>query len=81
MFKLIENPYLVVEVQHIVRRNWRERLLSRPWKPWIANKVEIEYVPWERVIVAGDCIIAHPEIIRGLRDELVRECMPWGMIN
>jgi hypothetical protein len=35
-----------------VRRSWRERLLSWPWRPW--RKTELDWSKWERE--PGPCI-------------------------
>jgi hypothetical protein len=45
-------------VQTKVRRTWRERLLSRPWKPWQATKIVAEQIdgpyPWD--LTADDLV-------------------------
>ena len=35
------------------RRSWRERLFTRPWRPWVA-KTPTEFGAWmDRVIASG----------------------------
>jgi len=36
----------------VVKRSWRERLLSWPWRPW--RKTELDWSEWERE--PGPCI-------------------------
>lgn len=53
-----------------VRRTWRERLFSWPWKPFKATKTITIQVPSDEVLVMADRIIMHPEMFRRLQDKL-----------
>jgi hypothetical protein len=59
MLKVIENPGMLDEVC----RSWRERLFSRPWKPWRRTKM----VPSHEVLIYGSMVVVHPEVGRELR--------------
>ena len=53
-----------------MRRTWRERLFSRPWRPW--RKHRTEQVPKEEIYVLDlddhrRAIIAHPSVIDRMR--------------
>jgi len=65
--QLIENPNMVVFGEsYDVRRSWRERLFTRPWKPWVIFKRLTPMVPMKKLLLAGDKIIGHPEAIKEL---------------
>ena len=53
-----------------VKRTWKERLFSRPWKPWQATKMITIQVPSDEVLVMMDRIIMHPEMFRRLQTKL-----------
>ncbi len=42
---------------HIVRRPWRKRLFSLPWRPWIAEQLEPGTIT--RLFQANDAARAH----------------------
>lgn len=46
------------------RRTWKERLLTRPWRPWIAAKRT------EVIIRHGDTLYMHPATWDSLRRRL-----------
>ena len=69
--KLMESVFAVEQIGtrlEVVRRSWRERLLSRPWNPWIATKtIEVpNYAP--AIFRVGNTILYHPS----LREQLLR---------
>lgn len=56
-----------------VRRSWRDRLLSWPWRPWIATRTHIPQVPSTEVLVMGNTLHMHPALWRTLKDQQERE--------
>lgn len=67
--RVLENPLLVVDGDPVeVPRTWRERLFSRPWRPFKATKTVIPKVPMPSVYLTGDgTVYAHPEIAAQIR--------------
>jgi len=51
------------EVQ-IIKRSWRERLWSWPWRPWVVTKVFHKPVMYR----IGNKIVAHPSLMSQIRD-------------
>lgn len=49
-----------------IKRTWKERFFSLPWRPWIKTKVTIE----PRIIVARDEIICHPALLSQLQEAI-----------
>jgi len=47
------------------KRMWRERLFTRPWRPWVGW--ENTFVPDPVVYKVGNKLIAHPAVIGELR--------------
>lgn len=51
-----------------VRRSWRSRLFSRPWRPWKATFIEIPRVPSKSIYyLTPSCIVVHPAMLAELR--------------
>lgn len=72
--KVCANPsMLVVKDAKVVRRTWRERLLSWPWKPWASQRLEAVLGPDPRLYRAGAVIIGHPDTIAAATQELARQ--------
>ena len=67
--RVLENPLLVVDGDPVeVLRTWKERLFSRPWRPFKATKTVIPKVPMPPVYLTGDgTVYAHPEIAAQIR--------------
>jgi hypothetical protein len=56
-----------------IKRNWRERLFTRPWMPKIKHVYEKgPQVPAMHVFIMGNKIIGHPVIIKKLSNEARR---------
>jgi len=54
-----------------VKRTWKERLLSWPWKPWEALKIIENIVPLKGVLLAGtDKIYMRSEILKEIMNNL-----------
>jgi hypothetical protein len=68
-FRVIESPYLTQPGDPVtVRRTWRERLLSLPWRPFVATRVVIPQVPYRGFVrLNAHTIAMHPETLRELR--------------
>lgn len=67
---VIENPMLTVpgEPQE-VRRTWRERLFTKPWRPRQATKTIVPQVPDQKIYyISKDRAIMHPEVAKRVRD-------------
>jgi hypothetical protein len=67
--KVILNSNLLMNGDPVtVRRGWKERLLSRPWRPFHATSTYIPRVPDTAVYqLGGGYIVAHPNTIAKLR--------------
>jgi hypothetical protein len=50
-----------------VKRTWKERLFSWPWRPLRKTKYVTTHVPSEQVIFAHGTYFAHPELIEKIR--------------
>lgn len=50
-----------------VRRPWRERLLSRPWRPFQATRTIVPQVPSKQVYRMNGTLVMHPETFRLLK--------------
>ena len=71
-YTVIENPALTQPEEKTGIRTWRERLLSRPWRPLRATKVVIDQVPSREFYVCNETrrIVMHPamkaEVMRAI---------------
>lgn len=68
--RLIGDRDMADRVIDYVPRGWRERLFSRPWRPWRRLRVVITYVPQRRYIRIGDMVIMHPALIEEIKQAL-----------
>lgn len=54
-----------------VRRTWKERLFTRPWRPFKATKMIVPQVPQKEILVwrgaGGLAMIMHPVVASNLR--------------
>ena len=65
--RVIESVYLVQDGKpYPVRRTWRERLFSRPWRPLVATRTVIPKVPYQGAVRLNEwTIVMHPsEVLR-----------------
>lgn len=84
-YEIVENSMLMTRTAPR-RRSWRERLFSRPWRPW--RKFETVYVPDPNIYkmqlpsaVPGSfgansmktIFICHPQTAGALREALEKE--------
>ena len=57
-----------------VRRTWRDRLFTRPWRPWQADRVEPVYEPDPNIYEIGHGLFTgHPVTIAKVRKLLSLE--------
>ncbi len=70
--RIIESVWLTEAGAPVeVHRTWRERLFTRPWKPWQTTRTVIPQVPMRGGICLGyGTIVMHPEAVRLLREML-----------
>lgn len=53
-----------------VRRTWRERLLTRPWRPLLATRVVIPKVPYRGAVrLNATTLVMHPATLRALQKQ------------
>ena len=50
-----------------VRRSWRERLFSRPWRPLRRTRTFVPQVPSKHAYRMGDRIVMHPAMLAQLK--------------
>ena len=67
---VLESESLTETVEKTIHLNWKQRLMSWPWRPWVHTKVMYTEVPSDKVIVLGDTLICHPSMARMIRAEL-----------
>ena len=71
-FRLITSEAMVDTKLETAPRNWRERLLSWPWQPWVKTKQVQVYVPRQDYVVneRSGTIICHPTMLEPLKRQL-----------
>lgn len=71
--RVIESAYLEEDGEpYIVRRTWRQRLFSRPWRPWQTTYTVVPKVPFRGAIQLNKTtLVMHPDTVR-----LVRRMIP-----
>ena len=54
-----------------VKRSWKERLFSLPWRPWITHKtIQVpNYKP--AMFRVGDMIIYHPALKKSIENSVI----------
>lgn len=72
-YHIIETPMMHDIETQVIRRSWRERLFSWPWRPWQAEKAVMVYVPKEEVLIdhQNQLLIMHPVVATKLRKQLM----------
>lgn len=54
-----------------VRRPWRERLFSRPWRPLQATRTVTPQIPMQGGYqLANGTLVMHPETVRRIRETI-----------
>lgn len=69
---VIESAYLEEDGEpYTVRRSWRERLFSRPWRPFVATRTVVPKVPYRGAMRIGpNTLLMHPATLRAMCDRL-----------
>lgn len=57
----------------VVKRTWKERLLSWPWRPMRKTKFVTTQVPSQQVIFSNGTYFAHSAIIEQIRQLTLKE--------
>lgn len=67
--RIIENPMLEQDgVPYTVRRTWRQRLFSWPWRPWKPTYTITPRVPYQGVLRIDDTtLVMHPQTLQQMR--------------
>jgi hypothetical protein len=69
--RIVETEMLTEPGEPIdVRRTWRERLFSRPWRPLRATKLFVPQVPMKTAMRVGNTLYMHPVTARAMRQML-----------
>lgn len=68
--KIQTSPMLTDTKLETRHRSWHERLLGRPWRPWVSEDTSLRRVPSNRVLRVGDVLWMHPATFERLRYEL-----------
>jgi hypothetical protein len=70
-FTIIQDEHLVVRKTVEVKRSWKERLFSWPWRPWKKTKLVDEYHPDPNFYILGSfTFTCHPALYNQLRKQL-----------
>lgn len=69
--KIIESRLMVEDGEpYEVKRSWRERLFSRPWRPLLPTRTVVPKVPKREAMLLSDgSLVMHPEIAKMLRQQ------------
>lgn len=72
--KIFTSPHLTERKHYFVKRTWKERLFSRPWKPFKKTNTLYYDAPRTDYLVYDDgrTIICHPVMKDALEQELKR---------
>lgn len=70
--RIIESVWLVQDGPPTkVRRTWRERLFTLPWRPLVASRTVIPQIPYQGAMRLDDnTIVMHPETLQKMRTAL-----------
>ncbi len=64
----------------VVRRGWRERLFSWPWRPWRKTKAGVVpcYIPDDRAFLIGGTLYCNTRFYERLKAEFSSPTQPQG---
>ena len=67
--RVIESVYLEEDGEPVqVRRSWRERLFSRPWRPLVSTRMVIPKIPYRGAVqLDANTLVMHPQTLQQLR--------------
>lgn len=73
--RIMEDPNLVRDgAPRYVRRSWRERLFSRPWRPLQRTRIVTPKEPSPEVLRIRPGVVAmHPATAQALRESVRKE--------
>jgi hypothetical protein len=63
--EVIVSQYASRRVETTTRRNWRERLISWPWRPWLAFVKSVRYEP--TAFTMNGKLVVHPEYLAAIK--------------
>lgn len=67
--QIITSTYLTITKQ--VRRSWRERLFTHPWRPWVSHKeVQVPDPYAYRLCPNRDIYVVHPAMAKPFEEFL-----------
>ena len=68
--RVIESPYLEQDGEpYEVRRSWRERLFTLPWRPFFVTRTIVPKVPYRGAVrLNATTVVMHPATLRELRE-------------
>ncbi len=65
---LVASPALTLTLETRLARTWRERLFTRPWHPWQAERTVTHTIPDPRLYRLGAvCVVGHPATLQKFR--------------
>ena len=72
--RIVEDPNMTIAGKpYRVKRTWRERLFTKPWKPLWRYRTIVPQVPRKEIFMApGNLAIMHPVIAMKLKEEIGR---------
>lgn len=73
-FRIIESTLMVKDGEpYEDLRSWKERLFTRPWRPFKRIKTIVPKVPSEEFYLTANGVIMHPVMAAKLKREFERE--------
>ena len=70
---ILESVYLTEDETQVIKRAWRERLFSWPWRPFQSTRNVVVKVPLSGAVwLSEKTLVMHPETLRNLRASLNR---------
>ena len=64
-----------------VKRSFKERFFSLPWRPFKSEKTVIPQIPDPKVLIMGDTVVMHPAIFDAFQKELRLTPLCSGMFS
>lgn len=79
-FRVLESNALEQDGEpYTVHRTWRQRWLSRPWRPWLRTYVVVPSVPYRGAVqISPTTLVMHPATLRALRESEVNKHQDLG---
>ena len=67
-FRVLSSSALVEEKIEQIKRSWKKRLFSLPWKPWKKMEEHRYSVPKRVIVRMGKTIVVHPVVLEELKE-------------